>query len=328
MSKTGNSNTVVAEPNARIVRDPILLLGAERSGTTLLLLLLGHHPDICFPGEFDYAIRCIPDTHPLRLEDYYQALENDRVFIDRQLKIDDKLNLEELLNSFLIQLRDRSEKSRIGASIHFNYEKNLAVWPDAKVIHIVRDPRDVATSCIQMGWAGNVWSAIDKWVESERNWDNVSASIPENNKIEIHFEDMIGNIKGVLSDICHFVGLEYSEDMLRFHEDTTYAPIDSSIAQKWPKKLSDKEIRLIESKVGSLLEKKGYQPSGLPVLTLSPLQQWKLKIQNAYWVRMFSIKRYGLRLSILRPLARHLGLAAWTRKINLEFYKIQKQYIK
>ena len=38
------------------LRDPVFLVGSERSGTTLLRLMLDHHPEIAFDKEFDYMV--------------------------------------------------------------------------------------------------------------------------------------------------------------------------------------------------------------------------------------------------------------------------------
>ncbi len=319
---------LTTEENSKIVPEPVFLVGAERSGTTLCLLLLDHHPELCFPGEFDFTIKFMPEGKAPDLEAYYESLKTDRIFLFHKLEIDKELSFEELVNSFLIQERERSGKPKIGASIHFNYDNILKVWPKAKLIHMVRDPRDVASSCIQMGWAGNVWCAIDKWVHSETEWDNMSASIPEDQLLELKFEDLVQDVEGNLTKICEFIGLDYSADMLRFHEDTTYSPIDPKIAQKWPKKLTEDEVRLIESKVGPLLEKKGYEPSGHPPLQVGALRGFLLKLQSAYWTRKFRVNRYGWRLCLLRPLAKLLGMKGWVDKLELEFNEIQNQHIK
>ena len=56
------------------------------------------------------------------------------------------------------------------------------IWPDARFIHLVRDPRDVARSVIPMGWAGNTWVGVERWMEAERLWDRVRSSLPNSSR--------------------------------------------------------------------------------------------------------------------------------------------------
>lgn len=41
---------------------PLLLVGCERSGSTLLRLMLDSHPDVSFVEEFEYALELIRDN--------------------------------------------------------------------------------------------------------------------------------------------------------------------------------------------------------------------------------------------------------------------------
>jgi hypothetical protein len=61
--------------------------------------------------------------------------------------------------------------------VHRHYDRLLRLWPEARFIHLVRDPRDVASSCIGMGWAGNVWTGVTRWIEAERLWDEVRGDL-------------------------------------------------------------------------------------------------------------------------------------------------------
>src|SRR5262249_42031140 len=61
---------------------PLFLVGAERSGTTLLRLMLDGHPDLAWNEEFEYAVDLLPEEGGFPdLEDYYPFLKTNRVFL-------------------------------------------------------------------------------------------------------------------------------------------------------------------------------------------------------------------------------------------------------
>ena len=39
-----------------LLRAPVFMVGSERWGTTLLRLMLDHHPEIAFEKEFDFVV--------------------------------------------------------------------------------------------------------------------------------------------------------------------------------------------------------------------------------------------------------------------------------
>jgi len=65
------------------------------------------------------------------------------------------------VNSFLVQKRELESKQFVGATVHRKFDKLLMIWPDAKFIHVVRDPRDVARSVVKMGRVGHVYYGAD-----------------------------------------------------------------------------------------------------------------------------------------------------------------------
>ena len=188
---------------------PIFLVGAARSGTTILRLMLDQHPEICWFGEFGYAVDQIDlDGNEPEISRYHEYLEFNRIFKSHNIKRDRKLNYSELLKSFLIQKLELSGKATIGATVHQKFNFLLRYWPDARFIHIVRDPRDVATSVIEMGWAGNVLYACDGWIESEDRWSNFKNTIDTARCFELTYENLISNSEEVLRQFClHFLQL-------------------------------------------------------------------------------------------------------------------------
>ena len=59
------------------------------------------------------------------------------------MTIDCSLSYPGLPNRFFQQRKDTFDKPLIGATVHYHVNRLLTTWPDAKFIHIVRDPRGV-----------------------------------------------------------------------------------------------------------------------------------------------------------------------------------------
>lgn len=315
--------------SSNLISKPIFLVGAQRSGTTVLRLMLAHHPQIAWCFEFEYAVELVSDSGEFpQVEAYLQWLETDRIFQSTNFQIDPSLNYSELVDSFLIQQRDREDKLIIGATVHHHFDRLLAIWPDARFIHLLRDGRDVARSCINIGWAGNAWMGIERWLEAEQLWNKVKAIIPENRYIEVTYETLIKDPVTTLTRICNFIDLSYDENMLSYFQTTTYDLPDPNFIQQWRNKMPETEIQLVESKVGTLLKERGYELSGLPFLKVTPLRKKMLRLQN-WWFRLkFRIKRNGFNLVLSDFLARRLGFKQWQKQIKLKLNAIENTHLK
>lgn len=312
-----------------VIKQPIFLVGAERSGTTLLRLMLSHHPEISWCQEFEYTVDLISDNGTLpNLDNYYEWLETHRIFQARNFKIDPNLNYIQLVNSFLEQQLERDQKNLIGATVHRHFDRLLKIWPDARFIHLIRDARDVARSCIGMGWAGNVWTGVERWLEAEELWNSLQKNISSERYIQITYEDLIVQPKEILTEICQFMGLSYDAAMLNYSDNTTYEAPNPKLIQQWQKKLSQEEIQLIESRTSDILEKRGYKLSGLPLLLVSPLKEKQLRWQD-WWSRVqFRVKRFGLPLFMADYLSRKLKIKPWEKKVQRELNAISIRYLK
>jgi hypothetical protein len=246
---------------------PLFIVGAERSGSTLLRLMLDHHPSIAVPFEFDFAIECIPGDHAWpELADYHAWLATDRIFGSSGLRIDPTLPYDALVRDFLRQKHAASGKPIIGATLHRRFDQAPRLWPGARYVHLLRDGRDVARSTIQMGWAGNVWTAIERWIEAEGWWERLRAQLPAEHWVEVRFGELIRDPRGALAPVCALVGVPLHGAMLDYHLDTTYDQLDPRLVEQWRHKLSPLAIRLIELRAGALLAERGYEASGLAPL--------------------------------------------------------------
>ena len=312
-----------------LIIKPIFLVGAERSGTTVLRLMLDHHSQLAWCNEFEYVVDRIPSEKGWpQLDEYYEWLETHRIFQATRFEIDRSLNYQQLVNSFLYQKRDRARKPLVGATVHRHFNRLLRIWPDARFIHIVRDGRDVARSCIGMGWAGNVWTGVERWIEAEGLWAKLSQSLPTERQIEVTYETLISEPVDTLKRLCDFIGIPYDQKMMTYAQTTTYNIPDPKFIGQWRGKLSDRELQLVESRIADMLLERGYELSGLPLIKVTPAMEQKLRLHD-WWTRLqFRIKRNGLALFLADYLSRHLSIKPWQKSVRLKLNAIEKAHLK
>lgn len=149
------------------------IIGRGRSGTTWLRTTLNSHPEILCWGEGRFFERSFKreDFERLQLENippsslYCAILESGylRSWIDRSVwakgKETDKhlINLTRLaIDYFLAEQLSKTNKRIVGDKTPFVsaevIEEISTIYPEAKVIHIIRDGRDVAISLIHHMW--------------------------------------------------------------------------------------------------------------------------------------------------------------------------------
>lgn len=286
---------------------PFFLIGAERSGTTMLRLMLDHHPEIFFHHEFVYAVEKIDaeGKFPV-MHDYLAYLESDRIFQSENICIPDSENYVGVVRSFLSQLYSRhSQKSIVGATVHRNFQFLTSIWPNAKFIHIVRDPRDVTFSYVKKGWAGHVWTAADVWLKIETAWQSFSQTLNSTRYITLFYEDLVAEPEKELNKLCQFMGVEYSDNMQNYANKSSFSSPDKSLINQW-KKSDPKAIHVIEYKLEKLMKQYGYMDKQDKTIKVSYLYDYYLQFYSRINKLLFSIRRYGLSLRFLDFLSRRI----------------------
>ncbi|MEM9806470.1 MAG: sulfotransferase [Cyanobacteria bacterium P01_D01_bin.56] len=308
------------------VAEPIFIVGAHRSGSTLLRVMLDHHPQIALSHEFEFTMHLVGENgEPPALDRFYSHLSLNASFSRSGFHIDRSLTFAELINSFLEQRQNG--KALVGMTCHQNFDRLRFFWPNARYIHILRDPRDVANSVVNMGWAGNLWVAANRWVEAEQMWDVLCQKIPEQQRIEVRFEDLMAKPESELSRVCDFLKLAYDEKMLSYPDNSDYALPNTAAASRWRTKMPEKDIQLVEARVGDLCSARHYPVSDLPKISIGSVQEIWLKVYSRLlksWRRLQKNPSLVLRLSI----ARRLGRTEQIEKITQQMHGIQNCQIK
>ena len=196
--------------------------------------------------EFPYAIDMMPDRDGWPdLREYYDYLRANRIFKAANLVVAEDLDYPHLVDSFLRQKRNRDRKPLVGATVHYHFDRLLRIWPDSRFIHLVRDGRDVARSTIAMGWSGNMYTAVDKWIAAESLWSGLRAILPADRWTEIQYETLVVQPEATMTRVCEFLGVPYDPAMLDYTKHTTYEPPSPKLAGQW-RRLSPHDIQLAE----------------------------------------------------------------------------------
>lgn len=273
--------------------------------------MLRHHAQVQSPGEADFLFDHIDWQDDGNWHYDIEALNRDRVFLAKEIPVRPCLQGAALTEGLVEDLA-ALEPGMLSLNIHRNAPKMAALFPKAKIIHLVRDPRDVARSSIDMGWAGNSYFGIEHWINTEEGWD--MANVSEDRVLKVRFEDLMADLEPELTRICRFLGLEFDLAMLTYYENTTYGPPNPGIAQKWREKAGAREIALIEGRCRSLLVARGYEPAGAPARP-GTFELARLTVHNRWKRWQHNIRRYGFPLFAGHHAARFLGLKGLARKL-------------
>lgn len=298
--------------------NPVFLVAAERSGTTLLRLMLDGHPQIAWPCEFDYALEwpVSDEADAPDLFDFWLALSESGQARQARVEIDPALGVPELVRSLYGQLRARTRKPIVGVTVHRYFERLLRLWPEASFVYLVRDGRDVARSHVEMGWAGNVWAGARDWLEAERAWRALAQRIPAERRIEVRYEALVAAPAQELARICDFLDVEYSPDMLDYRARTPYEAPDPRLAERWREGLSPRELSLLERAMGPELRARGYAPSRVDPAWVPAPRRFALQVGDRLARTKFRIQRDGVGSWIQHQLATRLDLRPLRRAIE------------
>lgn len=305
----------------------VFIYGALRSGTTLLELMLDENQDINCPGETDFIFDYLKNHQtPGKWTYDVEGLRLDRIFQSFNLNIIESDDAEDIVLGFVSQFWKRGQ-GRLVLGVHRNLNKLVSIFPDAKIIHIIRDPRDVAKSCVYMGWAGNPYYAIDHWLDVENDWNKFRSKLPENNVIEIFYRRLISNPTGELERLCNFLEVSYSADMLDYSTHSTYEKPDPSAIEQWKTTLSSREIALVEIRAKPLLLERHYELSGYPLKPPDLGERIRLWWTNKINKWKFRWRRYGAVNFTMEMITRtfaHRLYPIFRQRMN----EIEKQYLK
>lgn len=258
------------------------IVGVQRSGTTLLSVMLSQHPAILLERR-SLAFRIISCFKSLRHILPFNYGVEKKALLSWLVKNDDKGRLAELINSDTIKEGDSiqaiikrsiSEKlAKEGKQIWGDKSPNLQhflgdlklLMPAAKIIHIVRDGRPTAYSLHKRGYQHLLLSA-QQWVDGNTcSLVNQQMVGEEQYKI-IKYEDLLRNPESEMRSVCEFLEIPFAPAIIQLEDkeidqDKRYVKtfFDQSKIDGWKKQLTKQQVEKVEKIQGPLLERFGYE---------------------------------------------------------------------
>lgn len=217
-----------------------MIVGAQRSGTTWLQLLCAAHPKIAGSEELHVFSRYLGHVVGAYYNDRRQYAE-----AGRSQGLPTLLSTTEFdgaVKQFATTVFAKLLKGKPGAALaiektpdhvlHLHYIRHL--FPKAKIIHVIRDPRDVVVSQLAAAaswgedWAPkSVAEAAERWVD----WVSTGRKYASDTYFEVRYETLIADGPRELGRVYDFLGHPLpGEQVERIYEQFTMANIKSGKA--------------------------------------------------------------------------------------------------
>ncbi len=207
---------------------PIFIVGMPRSGTTLVEQVLASHPLVFGAGEIgdlEAAIAAVTGSDDaLRLPEGIGAMTGAQV---RQIGSNYRDRLAALAPTAQRITDKMLMNFRLVGLIH------LAL-PNARIIHVQRQPADTCLSCFSRLFGGDLPFAYDlaelgryhrAYAKLMAHW---RAVLPQGAMLEVQYEALVTDFPAQARRLVAYCGLEWDERCSTFHE--TSRPVTTSSA--------------------------------------------------------------------------------------------------
>jgi hypothetical protein len=282
----------------------VFLVGCLRSGTTLLQRIVDAHSEIAVIHEAQWLPRWYERRVGLTEEgivtpELVQRLVEHRRFSRLQLEAE---RVAELIQDgdpkhyalFVTEVFDLHGEVRgkplVGEKSP-GYVRHLptlhTLWPRAKVVHLIRDGRDVALSVLDWKKRQTTAGLFPTWEEDPVTttalwWEwhvrlgrEAADLLGPARYYELSYESLVSDPERECAKLCTFLDVTYDDAMLRFHEGRTrprpgrsakaaWLPVVRGL-RSWEKQMRPDDVMRFEAATGDLLEELGYRRAAVHI---------------------------------------------------------------
>ncbi len=281
---------------------PIIMIGAERSGTTLVMAMLGCHPRIAVPEVVWYYSRFRPYLHTygdLSRNENFRTLAEEMVFGLKTPFWGMKVNPRTIVDEIISDVKEKSfagiycamherfareagNKPRWGEKTPYNLffvKEILEDFPNAQFIFITRDGRDASADYLESAFGPtNIFCAAQVWKMCQNAVQPWRKKLDSSQWIDVKYEVLVREPEKILKQVCDFLGEKYDPAMLEFHKTDLakargatkdHKPLGHAASDKYigiyKNLLSLREQRIFTTVAGKELEEAGYELDVQPI---------------------------------------------------------------
>lgn len=254
------------------MKTPVFLIGNPRSGTSLTRLILTSHSSVTVPPECGFLLWLAP-----KYRDWTQDRGSCRVlqYVDDLLACK-KFETWGLRKEWVVREIENSapaDYSSLSSCVYLAYgrmlgkesdvigDKNnyyirhvhdlLSIYSKARILHIVRDPRDVACSYRALAdlkssspYAPSLpYDPVDiarQWVENIASVASACGGLPSDRIYTVRYEDLVSSPEDTIAGMCAWLGVGFEEQMLSFHSLNRSYGLEPVETLDWKRKTLEK----------------------------------------------------------------------------------------
>jgi len=192
----------------------------------------------------------------------------------------------------------------------------MSIFPEAKFLHLLRDPRAVAASLLPLDWGPDTAEHAARFWAQKLAYGLALEKARPDRCMRVYFEDVVKTPEKTLKAVCAFCGIAFNEAMLagkgftppaytRNQHNLIGSAPDPHRLEAWRNRLDSWQIEEIEKIAGGLMELAGYSRAALGERRRRPWGK-RLLLGVMPFVSYVKKKRHGFRKKYYGAL-RHRG---------------------
>lgn len=214
---------------------PVFIVGMPRSGTTLVEQILATHSRVHGAGELDIFHRLEPTARELLTPGMIGAAswKEEAVAQVRHLAA---VHLQRLA-----RLGEGAARVIDKMPTNFLHLGTIAaLFPQARVIHCVRDPRDVLLSCYFQNFSSDEMVFTFDWDDLTLYWQQYERLMEHWRTVlplamhEVSYEELVGDQEGISRKLIERCGLPWESECLEFHKTPRTVATASAVQVREP----------------------------------------------------------------------------------------------